>query len=120
MIRKDAGLYCGPRLRKGEVFAYAGLPQNLKDLKRGSSSAVQMARCEWLKGGKDPDRLPDFACPTEKHKKVWETAAHCHLAHSAALLELAAANKQGLMSKQAGKLSPPLMVAGVLCFTGSL
>ena len=32
MIRKDAGLYCGPRLRKGEVFAYVGLPQNLKDL----------------------------------------------------------------------------------------
>ena len=30
---KDAGLYCGPRLRKGEVFAYVGLPQNLKDLK---------------------------------------------------------------------------------------
>ena len=29
----DAGLYCGPRLRKGEVFAYVGLPQNLKDLK---------------------------------------------------------------------------------------
>ena len=33
VIRKDAGLYCGPRLRKGEVFAYVGLPQNLKDLK---------------------------------------------------------------------------------------
>ena len=31
--RKDAGLYCGSRLRKGEVFAYVGLPQNLKDLK---------------------------------------------------------------------------------------
>ena len=31
-IRKDAGLYCGPRLRKGEVFAYVGLSQNLKDL----------------------------------------------------------------------------------------
>ena len=34
-IRKDAGLFCGPRLRKGEVFAYVGLPQNLKDLKEG-------------------------------------------------------------------------------------
>ena len=33
VIRKDAGLYCGPRLRKGEVFAYVGHPQNLKDLK---------------------------------------------------------------------------------------
>ena len=32
-IRKDAGLCCGSRLRKGEVFAYVGLPQNLKDLK---------------------------------------------------------------------------------------
>ena len=32
-IRKDAGLYCGPRLRKGEVFAYVELPQHLKDLK---------------------------------------------------------------------------------------
>ena len=30
--RKDAGLYCGSRLRKGEVFAYGGLPHNLKDL----------------------------------------------------------------------------------------
>ena len=33
MIRKDAGLYCGPRLRKGEVFAYVGRIHNLKDLK---------------------------------------------------------------------------------------
>ena len=32
-IRKDAGLYCGPRLQKGEVFAYVGRNQNLKDLK---------------------------------------------------------------------------------------
>ena len=32
-IRKDAGLHCGSRLRKGEVFAYIGLPHNLKDLK---------------------------------------------------------------------------------------
>ena len=28
-----AGLYCGSRLRKGEVFAYVGRNQNLKDLK---------------------------------------------------------------------------------------
>ena len=34
-IRKDAGLYCGSLLRKGEVFTYVGLPQNLKDLKDG-------------------------------------------------------------------------------------
>ena len=31
-ILQDAGLYCGPRLRKGEVFAYVGRDQNLKDL----------------------------------------------------------------------------------------
>ena len=31
-IRKDAGLCCGSRLRKGEVFAYVGRNQNLKDL----------------------------------------------------------------------------------------
>ncbi len=29
---KDAGLCCGSRLRKGEVFAYVGSIQNLKDL----------------------------------------------------------------------------------------
>ena len=40
-IRKDAGLYCGPRLRSGEVFAYVGLFQNLKDLKSDS----RCARC---------------------------------------------------------------------------
>jgi hypothetical protein len=28
-----AGLFCGPFLRKGEVSAYVGLIQNLKDLK---------------------------------------------------------------------------------------
>ena len=33
VIRKDAGLYCGSRLRSGEVFAYVGRNQNLKDLK---------------------------------------------------------------------------------------
>ena len=32
-LRKGAGLCCGSRLRKGEVFAYVGLPKNLKDLK---------------------------------------------------------------------------------------
>ena len=31
-IQKDAGLYYGSRLRKGEVFAYVGLPHNLKDV----------------------------------------------------------------------------------------
>ena len=36
-IRKDTGLYCGSRLRKGEVFGYVGLSQNLKDLKDHST-----------------------------------------------------------------------------------
>ena len=31
----DAGLCCGSRLRKGEVFAFVGLPQNKKDLNVG-------------------------------------------------------------------------------------
>jgi hypothetical protein len=39
-IRKDTGLYCGSRLRKGEVFAYVGLSQNLKDLKDLGSQLV--------------------------------------------------------------------------------
>jgi hypothetical protein len=30
---KGAGLFCGPLLRKGEVSAYVGRIQNLKDLK---------------------------------------------------------------------------------------
>ena len=34
-------LYCGPRLRKGEVFAYVGLPQNLKDLKARPTRFLQ-------------------------------------------------------------------------------
>ena len=37
-IRKDAGLCCGSRLRKGEVFSYVRLPQNLKDLKAGKAT----------------------------------------------------------------------------------
>ena len=34
-IRKEAGPFCGIFLRKGEVFAFCGLSQNLKDLKTG-------------------------------------------------------------------------------------
>ena len=33
-IRKEAGLFCGSFLRKGEVFAYVGRMQKSKDLKR--------------------------------------------------------------------------------------
>ena len=35
-LRKEAGLFCGSLLRKGEVFAYVGRNQNLKDLKANS------------------------------------------------------------------------------------
>ena len=31
-IRKEAGHFCGSFLRKGEVFAFVGRNQNLKDL----------------------------------------------------------------------------------------
>jgi hypothetical protein len=37
----SAGLYCGFRKRSGKVFAYVGLPQNLKDLKRGTPVAFR-------------------------------------------------------------------------------
>ena len=37
----DAGLYCGSRLRKGEVFACVGLSQNLKDLKDPCTSLIR-------------------------------------------------------------------------------
>ena len=40
-IREDAGLYCGSRLRKGEVFAHVGRNQNLKDLKDQSTYLSQ-------------------------------------------------------------------------------
>ena len=39
-IRKDAGLYCGSRLRSGEMFAYVGRNQNLKDLKGPNGAAA--------------------------------------------------------------------------------
>ena len=35
-LRKDAGLCCGSRLPKGEVFAYVGRNQNLKHLQEHS------------------------------------------------------------------------------------
>ena len=42
-IRKDAGLYCGSRLRKGVVSAYVGSSQNLKDLKYVKEEDKMMA-----------------------------------------------------------------------------
>ena len=48
-IRKDTGLYCGSRLRKGEVFAYVGLSHNLKDLK-GSKYTQDTRRAAAIPG----------------------------------------------------------------------
>jgi len=49
-IRKQAGLFCGSFLRKGEVFAYFGLSKNLKDLKGSrpvsSSSSLLLSSLE--------------------------------------------------------------------------
>ena len=49
-IRKEPGLYCGSRLRKGEVFAYVGLSQNLKDLKE---TGLTQAERDGGRGGCD-------------------------------------------------------------------
>ena len=41
-IRKEAGLFCESSLWKGEVLAYVGLHQNLKNLKRTSRICSEM------------------------------------------------------------------------------
>jgi len=41
--RSETALFCGSFLRKGEVFAYLGRNQNLKDLKRAGSSRSSAA-----------------------------------------------------------------------------
>mmetsp|Transcript_22401 Transcript_22401/g.56007 ORF Transcript_22401/g.56007 Transcript_22401/m.56007 type:complete len:119 (-) Transcript_22401:82-438(-) len=51
--------------------------------------------------------------------KTWETAAHYHLIHSAALLALTTA-APGVLSKRALKTAPPLLLAGTIVFSGSL
>ena len=60
-IRGDAGLCCGSRLRKGEVFAYVGRNQNLKDLQ---DRRKLKGACRWAvsgelkpKGPKGPNGL---------------------------------------------------------------
>jgi hypothetical protein len=40
VVRKEQELFCGSLLRKGEVFAYVGSIQNLKDLKAGNNAAT--------------------------------------------------------------------------------
>ena len=49
--RKDAGLCCGSRLRKGEVFAYVGRIHNLKDRKDDVRAPQQMQPLEAKDGG---------------------------------------------------------------------
>jgi hypothetical protein len=44
-LRKEAGLFCGSLLRKGEVFAYAGSIQNLKDLKERDAFLTPQEAC---------------------------------------------------------------------------
>jgi hypothetical protein len=39
-LRKEAGLFCGSFLREGEVSAYVGRNQTLKDLKDGAVPQV--------------------------------------------------------------------------------
>jgi hypothetical protein len=48
VIRKEQEPSCGSLLRKGEVFAYVGLIQNLKDLK--AKGMAPRAWVEWLQG----------------------------------------------------------------------
>ena len=40
----DAGFCCGSRPRKGEVFAYVGLPHNLKDLEDANLTTLLQAK----------------------------------------------------------------------------
>jgi len=46
---KDAGLFCGSFLRKGEVFAYVGRIQNLEDLK-APKGGVRLSTLEATQG----------------------------------------------------------------------
>ena len=61
-IQKDAGLYCGPRLRKGEVFAYGGLSQNLKDLK---DFVIQVTLCTEIQTVKQAGKARTFLIKSE-------------------------------------------------------
>jgi len=66
-IRKDAGLYCGSRLRKGEVFAYVGRIHNLKDLQEEKKArrpfSVLSARCPRNHSGTPSIELPKMVWP---------------------------------------------------------
>ena len=65
-IRKEAGLFCGSFLRKGEVFAYAELSQNLKDRKVTSLVSLASVKSLWLSlfGVETPDS-PSRGCAGE-------------------------------------------------------
>ena len=56
-IRKEAGLFCGSFLRKGEVFVFVGRNQNLQDLRKGE----EVAYVELLQTRKNlEDLMPTF------------------------------------------------------------
>ena len=46
-FRKAEGLFCGHFLRKGEVYAYGGLPHNLKDLKNHLTHPPHLKTILW-------------------------------------------------------------------------
>ena len=60
MIRKEAGLFCGSFLRKGEVLAYVGSIQNLKELK-GTPSQIKVRYGQFI--------VPFFAPPAWPSQK---------------------------------------------------
>jgi len=61
--RKDAGLYCGSRLRSGEVFAYVESIQNLKDLKDARQPPVGGMQITFLES-RAVFPCGNFACNT--------------------------------------------------------
>eukprot|EP00287_Rhodomonas_sp_CCMP768_P031394 CAMPEP_0202850966 /NCGR_PEP_ID=MMETSP1389-20130828/85029_1 /ASSEMBLY_ACC=CAM_ASM_000865 /TAXON_ID=302021 /ORGANISM="Rhodomonas sp., Strain CCMP768" /LENGTH=108 /DNA_ID=CAMNT_0049529217 /DNA_START=12 /DNA_END=339 /DNA_ORIENTATION=+ len=54
----------------------------------------------------------------EKSMAAWVTASQYHLAHSVALLAMAVGEKQ--LSATARTYAPPLTLAGIVLFSGSL
>ena len=78
-IRKETGLCCGSRLRKGEVFAYVGLPQNLKDLKVTSGCcAPDQRRYSRVNGNTFVSfaRSPPISV-LRVHVSVWASECEC-------------------------------------------
>jgi hypothetical protein len=75
-MRKEAGLFCGSLLRKGEVFAYVGRNQNLKDLKEEFTTSRRTPRRKRPWGGTSPRRKGRrLAWP---HLQVWQNVYGPH------------------------------------------